>query len=233
MPSPSPVEVLRYDTVDYNKVWRGAVMVVTADAGSHYDPHPMLTLEWNESQGHTRSSSVPNGESWQRAPRRSRRESLPGQVIFVYHSAAGSFSFWRFLIEIPLGAHEMSVKYALNQGVMHEFFVPGSTQNMRWAAHSCNGFSSGINPDDFKSSAYETGYDPVWSDLLEKHAESPFHVLVGGGDQIYCDGYVEPQGDAQSICNQFRIMQHHARAGATRLACYQEGLKQDGLSCNG
>ena len=27
-------------------------------------------------------------------------------------------------------------------------------------------------------------------DLLRAHESVPFHVLVGGGDQIYCDGYV-------------------------------------------
>lgn len=51
----------------------------------------------------------------------------------------------------------------------------------------CNGFSAGVNPDDFRGPGYESGYDPVWCDLLEKHSESPFHVLVGGGDQLYCD----------------------------------------------
>lgn len=30
----------------------------------------------------------------------------------------------------------------------------------------------------------------MWIDLLEKHSEAPFHVLVGGGDQLYCDRLV-------------------------------------------
>ena len=25
------------------------------------------------------------------------------------------------------------------------------------------------------------------ADLMAKHAEKPFHALVGGGDQLYCD----------------------------------------------
>ena len=30
--------------------------------------------------------------------------------------------------------------------------------------------------------------------LLEKHAEEPFHALVGGGDQLYCDAVIrEPE----------------------------------------
>jgi hypothetical protein len=54
----------------------------------------------------------------------------------------------------------------------------------------CNGFSDGVNPDDFRGPGFQSGYDPVWVDLLEKHAEQPFHLLVGGGDQLYCDGCV-------------------------------------------
>ena len=31
-------------------------------------------------------------------------------------------------------------------------------------------------------------------DLLAHHAEEPFHALIGGGDQLYCDGIVrEPE----------------------------------------
>lgn len=54
-----------------------------------------------------------------------------------------------------------------------------------------NGFSAGINPDDFRGPGHASGFDPLWTDLLEKHAERPYHALVGGGDQIYCDAYVE------------------------------------------
>ena len=47
-----------------------------------------------------------------------------------------------------------------------------------------------MNPDDFCGPGFQSGYDPVWVDLLAKHAEQPFHLLVGGGDQLYCDGCV-------------------------------------------
>jgi hypothetical protein len=63
----------------------------------------------------------------------------------------------------------------------------GRNQNLRWAAHSCNGFSAGVNPDTFRGPGFQSGYDPVWMDLLHRHSELPFHALVGGGDQLYCD----------------------------------------------
>ena len=51
-----------------------------------------------------------------------------------------------------------------------------------------------MNPDDFRGPGFQSGYDPVWVDLLQKHNEEPFHALVGGGDQLYCDGIVrEPE----------------------------------------
>lgn len=51
----------------------------------------------------------------------------------------------------------------------------------------CNGFSAGVNPDDFRGPGFKSGYDPVWMDLLAKHSQKPFHCMVGGGDQLYCD----------------------------------------------
>ena len=47
-----------------------------------------------------------------------------------------------------------------------------------------------MDPDSFRGLGFQTGYDPVWVDLLAKHAEQPFHLLIGGGDQLYCDGCV-------------------------------------------
>jgi len=113
----------------------------------------------------------------------------------------------------------MKVMYNVNNGPPTGFWVPGMKQNMRWVAYSvssvgpirgtyehlasplnphhdaqCNGFSAGINPDDFRGPGFQTGYDPVWADLMEKHAEEPFHMLMGGGDQLYCDGVIrEPE----------------------------------------
>lgn len=47
--------------------------------------------------------------------------------------------------------------------------------------HSCNGFSLSVTPDLF------CGPDPMWRDVLNTHQTQPFHVMIGGGDQIYND----------------------------------------------
>ncbi|KAG1754457.1 hypothetical protein EDB19DRAFT_1892451 [Suillus lakei] len=117
-----------------------------------------------------------------------------GQEIYVYAGNGGTFTFWRFPIQIQLGVNEICIKYNINGGMQLSFFVPARHQNMRWAAHSCNGFSVGVNPDDFRGPGFKNGYDPMWVDLLRKHVEQPFHVLVGGGDQLYCDSLTrEPE----------------------------------------
>lgn len=38
-----------------------------------------------------------------------------------------------------------------------------------------------ISPGDF------CGPDPLWRDVLNTHQTRPFHVMIGGGDQIYND----------------------------------------------
>jgi len=53
-----------------------------------------------------------------------------------------TFTFWRFLIHIPLAQHQMIVRYSVNNGQRLEFYVPGRNQNMRWAAHSVRGSSA-------------------------------------------------------------------------------------------
>ena len=47
-----------------------------------------------------------------------------------------SFTFWRFMIQIPLGPCEMKVMYNINNGPPTDFWVPALGQNMRWAAYS-------------------------------------------------------------------------------------------------
>jgi hypothetical protein len=49
---------------------------------------------------------------------------------------ASTYTFWRFLIEIPLAEHEMKIQYSINDGLKLDFFVPGHRETMRLAAYS-------------------------------------------------------------------------------------------------
>ncbi|KAI0747647.1 hypothetical protein C8Q80DRAFT_1353629 [Daedaleopsis nitida] len=220
--------LLRYDTVDERGVWRGAVLIVTADAGSVYEPLPTLSYHWDPDYTPTgklkrHMSTRTHGQSFDLAPHPadpmsivapvspevlnagvdlkpeaarvdSEQRRAEGKELYVHYGNGGTFTFWRFMIEVPLTSHGMRISYTVNNGIELNFHVPGRNQNMRWAAYSCNGFSAGVNPDDFRGPGYKSGYDPVWMDLLAHHAEDPFHALVGGGDQLYCDSIVrEPE----------------------------------------
>ena len=72
---------------------------------------------------------------------------------------------------------ESKIAYRINQGPPIHFWIPAVGQTMNIMFHSCNGFSLSVNPDDFN------GPDPLWRDVLQKHAKKPFHVMIGGGDQ--------------------------------------------------
>ncbi|KAJ7752003.1 hypothetical protein B0H16DRAFT_1663119 [Mycena metata] len=203
--------LLRYDTVE-DGVWYGAVMIVTADSGSVYEPHPTLSFEWDpdaktksplnsvkegrpshpsfdlgphpadRNVSHTLNGLPSNGKAQASRGPNAQKEEVPAHEIWVYAGHAGTSTFWRFHLEIPLGPFEMAITYSINNGQPTIFHVPGINQNMRWAAYSVD------------RHLILSGYDPVWIDLLHKHAEQPFHALVGGGDQIYCDGLTrEPE----------------------------------------
>ncbi|KAG9318865.1 adenylate cyclase associated N terminal-domain-containing protein [Chiua virens] len=220
--------LLRYDTVDENGLWNGAVLIVTADGGSHYDPHPVLTYQWDPEERTEQRAGCRHGRSsfdlgphpadphstamsppptTQAPPEKfgygdyksktggigDQTQRVTGQEIYVY-AGNGTFTFWRFRIQIQLGNTELRIKYSINNSMQLSFYVPAINQNMRWASYSCNGFSAGVNQEEFKGPGYRSGYDPMWFDLLKEHAKKPFHVLVGGGDQLYCDALTrEPE----------------------------------------
>jgi hypothetical protein len=53
-----------------------------------------------------------------------------------YFGYLSTYTFWRFLIEIPLTESEMKIQYSINGGLELDFFVPSRRQTMRLAAHS-------------------------------------------------------------------------------------------------
>ncbi|WWC95300.1 hypothetical protein V866_002161 [Kwoniella sp. B9012] len=180
--------LLAYYTVK-NDIWQGGALVVVRDDGSDLSSLPYITLTFHPHTPPSAEDPSIHDSTIHLIP----SQTVQARRIHVYSSRDGNMSFFRFIFEIPLQHAQMVVRYRLNGGAEMDFVVPQKGENMRWAAHSCNGFSSGVNPDEFKGS-YPSGYDPVWEDLLLKHHEKPFHCMVGGGDQIYCDALTrEPE----------------------------------------
>ncbi|PWN50901.1 hypothetical protein IE53DRAFT_386792 [Violaceomyces palustris] len=187
--------MLRYDTVDVKDyTYHAFAAIVTDDNGSDYSITPTIHYKWSASSDDALRQQVQVNQ--QNANRSSQASKL-----WQYHGVDGSYTFWRFKLEIPMSDAQLVVSYSLEgqphpdskslaatELTGHQFFVPARNQNFRWAGHSCNGFSAGVNEEEFN------GPDPLWDDMLREHDRLPFHAVIGGGDQIYCDKLVkEPE----------------------------------------
>ncbi|KAI1464098.1 uncharacterized protein F4812DRAFT_463157 [Daldinia caldariorum] len=119
---------------------------------------------------------------------RKRRNQVDGEKLGKYKDVRGfrlhaerGHTFWRFNIEVELRHYQQRIAYRINHGPAMGFWVPPRGESMNIMFHSCNGFSLSVNPDDF------SGPDPLWRDVLNNHQTRPFHIMIGGGDQLYND----------------------------------------------
>ncbi|AEO69973.1 uncharacterized protein THITE_2120744 [Thermothielavioides terrestris NRRL 8126] len=119
---------------------------------------------------------------------RRKRAEIDGEKVGKYKDVRGfrlhaerGYTFWKFNIEIELREKQQRIAYRINRGPSTGFWVPAKGQSMNIMFYSCNGFSLSVQPDDF------SGPDPMWRDVLNTHQSQPFHVMIGGGDQIYND----------------------------------------------
>ncbi|KAE8223507.1 hypothetical protein CF319_g3470 [Tilletia indica] len=175
--------MLRYDTTqpEHNFLYHAFCLIVTADKYS--DPNHTPQIKYSTPQGEQRTTD--------------------GLRIFQYDN----HTFWRFKFEFNLSDKPTKITYELLsarfihadiqdidfedgneqpddghlKNTVNDFHVPAKDQSFRWSAHSCNGFSDVIKPEEWG------GADPLWNDMLAAHEKDPFHAVVGGGDQIYCD----------------------------------------------
>lgn len=104
---------------------------------------------------------------------------IPG--VRLYADSARDVTFWRFNLEVELGSTQQRIAYRINRGPALGFWVPAAGQPMNIMFHSGNGFGSSVDSNRF------CGPDPLWRDILNEHQTRPFHVMIGGGDQIFND----------------------------------------------
>ncbi|CZT08944.1 uncharacterized protein RAG0_13868 [Rhynchosporium agropyri] len=98
-------------------------------------------------------------------------------------------TFWRFDLQVPMQQAELKVEYEIpaltftsgGKTDKQSFYIPAIPESMRIMFHSCNGFSVGTDEDAYSGAC-------LWNDVQREHAKAPFHVMLGGGDQIYNDG---------------------------------------------
>lgn len=109
------------------------------------------------------------------------KPSFDGTFPAVNFYTEQEYKFWRFNIKLDLEEYEQRVRYSINGKIndAHAFFVPAADQSMNVVSFSCNGFSLSTDTSQYKLS--------LWLDVLRKHEKQHYHVMLGGGDQIYCD----------------------------------------------
>lgn len=150
-------------------VWHGSVLIVTKPGQNQ----PRLHLR--------QLGAVASHEQ----PASQRDQTIEGLKLYQDPEKA----FWRFTLAVPVEAYEARWEYDIpglyESGAQVNspwvFVVPAAEQSMRMMFHSCNGFSVGTDMDAWVG-------PNLWNDVLRVHGEKPFHVMVGGGDQIYNDG---------------------------------------------
>lgn len=119
---------------------------------------------------------------------RRKRVGIDGEKVQKYKDVRGfrlhverGYTFWRFNIEVELREKQQRIAYRINRGPATGFWVPARGQTMNMMFYSCNGFSLSVKTDEL------SGPDPMWRDVLNNHQTRPFHLMIGGGDQIYND----------------------------------------------
>jgi len=96
------------------------------------------------------------------------------------------FTFWRYDLKLPVTDDEYKFTYyfAHVPDRRHEVCIPAFHDRWRMLFYSCNGFSSDV---DETRQQQENGIQPLWEDVFRFHRQAPYHVQIGGGDQIYMD----------------------------------------------
>ncbi|KAH3687482.1 hypothetical protein WICPIJ_001540 [Wickerhamomyces pijperi] len=142
--------------------YRGSILLVTKDANTNIEP--VITYL----RGPLFTDNV--------------EHITEGQFHRVLFNQEQGFSFWRFEYDLQLSIVEEKIRYTVNgnEELTFEFYLPRYDQTMNVMSFSCNGFSLTTDTESFKSS--------LWFDVIRKHYQDHrYHVMIGGGDQIYCD----------------------------------------------
>lgn len=166
--------------------WFGSVLIVTKTGG--HQPKLFLKCVDRIHDNLHYKSRLPKGAGNRTVDPAQDQYSTDG--IKLYSDTVGTF--WRFDIESKVREFEARWEYSItnlrySSGASLEkvspwtFVVPSVSQSMRIMFHSCNGFSVGTDLDTWKG-------PELWNDVLRIHEQKPFHVAIGGGDQIYNDG---------------------------------------------
>ncbi len=93
----------------------------------------------------------------------------------------GDWAFWRYDLALKLGPEPSSCRYSIGKEAW-TLALPALTGRRRIAYTACNG-----TEEEDKDKGVRSERNVLWRQLVEKHEQSPFHLLLQGGDQLYAD----------------------------------------------
>lgn len=114
------------------------------------------------------------------------REPSPLKILdLTFHpeklDRVGDLDFWRFAVTLPRGESLAVWRFQI-QGRAGSIPVPGIEDKARFAFASCIGFQE-------EETAVKMGGLGKLPGHLARHQEKrPYHAILLGGDQLYCDG---------------------------------------------
>lgn len=156
-------------------VWHGSVLIVTTP-GQRPEALSLHCAGIADAEGRMQYAQGRNERSF--------------RAIKLYEDPRTAF--FNYEIEVPFQDTEALWEYTIPRMVEASglrkghpdkptrFFVCAKQESFRIMFHSCNGFSVGTDMDVWKGPS-------LWNDVLRMHTQQPFHVMIGGGDQIYND----------------------------------------------
>ncbi|TGJ83203.1 hypothetical protein E0Z10_g5555 [Xylaria hypoxylon] len=185
--------LLNYRRMEGN-AWYGSVLVVTRGGGETQSFEPTLRLGRvdlaSDQSGLVSNGSLVNfGEMLQENGSSPIQSDHGTDVAGLCLYSDPRATFWSFPITCDMATTETKWAYSVTdvryksatKPTTNYFFVPAIDESMRIMFHSCNGFSVGTDEEAWSGLA-------LWNDVVRNHAKTPFHVMLGGGDQIYNDG---------------------------------------------
>ncbi len=160
--------LLRYIGINYaTREWQGSILIVSSD-----EEAPPVDIQLAE--------PVTQQKQWFK-PRAEKLDTYRHK-----------YRFWRYDVRLPMTNHDQIATYSTARNnwasPQFQFHLPSFYNSMRFMFYSCNGFSD--VPQEIKNKFGEKEV-PLWQDVLDRHTVMPFHVLLGGGDQLYQDRLIK------------------------------------------
>ncbi|USO02565.1 MAG: alkaline phosphatase family protein [Alphaproteobacteria bacterium] len=94
-----------------------------------------------------------------------------------------NYEFIRFKLQIIQTDQQQNIAYTINNQE-YTFIVPAAGQNPHILYTSCNRY-------DEERWVETNGFQANWKTIVTQHKQAPFHINLGGGDQVYADDVLE------------------------------------------